>query len=611
MGWFGKVLRSAPQHAQTPPVPEPAPVPAAEWRARGNAALGRHDLAEAARCYEQGVLADAGDAALRLNLGFVLLELGKWQAASERLAQALALRQPADTFTHEAQYLLGRAQAGLGRPGPALEAFEAALRARPDFAEPLEEGVQLLHGLGRHAEAAQWARRLLALRGAGGTRYLLARELSLSGADAEAAQLLAQACAEEPADLDAGMLQFQVLMRLRRFEQALAQAQRLLEIAGANPATLVNAAVALHGLGRSDEALAQLDAALVLQPDYGDALVNRTSVLLAAGRLRECVAAAHHGLQHEPENAGIHWNLAFAHLLLGEFDAGWREHEWRFRMFPQAAMALDQPRWQGESLAGRSIFLYGEQGFGDNLQFVRYVPLVAHQAAHVYLLVPQRLEALMTGLPANCTLLPQGARLPRVDFQCPLMSVPAVLGTTEASIPAQVPYLRADPVRVAAWRERLPRDRLNVGIAWSGKPTYAHDHLRSMALEVFRAVAAPGCRFVTLQPELRENDRAELARWPEVVDAGRELRDFADTAALMEAVDLVVTTDTSVAHLAGALARPVWILLARAPDWRWMLEREDSPWYPTARLYRQGPSGSWPQVLARVQADLAALAGSR
>jgi hypothetical protein len=188
------------------------------------------------------------------------------------------------------------------------------------------------------------------------------------------------------------------------------------------------------------------------------------------------------------------------------------------------------------------------------------------------------------------------------------MSLPAVLGTTVDTIPAQVPYLHADPAAVRAWRARLPARGLKVGITWSGNPRHTNDQNRSMSLATFRALAAAGCHFVSLQPQLAPADREVLASWPEAMDAGRDLRDFAATAALVEALDLVVTVDTSVAHLAGALARPVWILLPHVPDWRWMLEREDSPWYPTARIYRQGPDRAWPAVLARVRADLARLA---
>jgi tetratricopeptide (TPR) repeat protein len=592
-----------------PDAAPPAGPPATDWKALGNAALAAGDLAEAARCYAQGVLAQPADAALRLNLGYVLLEQRQYADAAERLQQALALRRPGDDFAHEAHYLLGRAEAALQRFGPALASLQAALKASPDFAPAVEEGVRVLHQLQRHAEAAQWAERLLALRPCAFVRLLLGNELARCGCDARAAQLAAEVTREEPANLDAAVLLFNSLFRLGRFDEALVEAQRVLALAGPDPGALVNVAAALEKVGRLDEALVHLDEALRIEPGRRDALVNRVGLLIEQARLPAAIAAARGALQSHPQDADLHWNLSIAHLLLGDFQAGWAESEWRTRSvaFRGEEQRFAAPRWQGENLRGRAIFLHGEQGFGDNIQFVRYVSAIAPQARAVYLQVPQPLEPLMQDLAPNCHLLQQGALLPAIDFHCPLMSLPAVLGTRLETIPAHVPYLRADAARVRAWRERLPRDVPNVGIAWAGKPSHVNDHNRSMTLATFRAIDTGACRFVTVQPQLRDADRAALSAWPQALDLGRELRDFADTAALVEALDLVVSVDTGVAHLTGALGKPVWILLPQAPDWRWMLKRQDSPWYPTARLYRQGAAGDWAPVLARVQGDLARL----
>jgi hypothetical protein len=420
----------------------------------------------------------------------------------------------------------------------------------------------------------------------------------------EAAMLLDQVCEEEPRNLDAALQQFSVLLRLGRFDGALASAERALAVTGPNPAALVNVAVALESLGQLEAALGRLEAALRLHPQRRDALINRIVVLQGLGRVPESVAAAREALVLYPDDADIHWNLSISHLLLGDFEEGWKEQAWRSVAFHAKTVDHGFPRWQGEDLAGRSIFLFGEQGFGDTVQFARYLPEVARRAASVYLAVPAPLEPLMRDLPANCRLLSAGARLPAVDYQCSLMSLPQVLGTRLETIPAAVPYLTADPAAVKSWRGRLPTDAFHVGIAWSGKPTHVNDRNRSMSLAMFRRLDLPGCRFVTIQPEVRESDRATLAGWPAALDWGRELRHFGDTAALVDALDLVISVDTSVAHLAGALARPVWILLPFAPDWRWMLERDDSPWYPTARLFRQGAGEGWDSVLDRVRSAL-------
>ena len=607
MSWFRNPFARRPEVS---PSASAQAATAGDWKAKGNAALADGQLAEAAHFYEQGVQADPADASLRLNLGFALLEQGKFELAADRLLQAVALRRPADDFAHEAHYLLGRAHAGLGRPAEALRSFEAALAIQPGFAEAIEEGARALGQLRRHVEAVEWARRLVALRPAPYTRMLLAQELAQADQATEAEDLLALVCAEEPANTPASMQRFNLLFRQARFDEALAEARRLLALTGPS-AVLISVAAALGRLGRPEEALAAVDEALRLEPAQRDAITNRAGLLSSLGRVEEAIECARAGLRLYPDSADLHWNLAISLLLAGDFEAGWVEHEWRDRSGDPVGTPQDlvQPRWRGESLEGRAIFLYGEQGFGDNIQFMRFVPEIARRARVVYLKVPQPLEPLMTDLPANCVLLGRGAVQPSADFHCPLMSLPAVLRIAESTIPAQVPYLRAEPRRVQAWRDRLPAGRLKVGIAWSGKPTHFNDLNRSMTLAMFKEVAVEGCQFIAMQPQLRDIDRATLDAWPEAIDCGRELGDFADTAALIETLDLVISVDTSVAHLAGALAKPVWILLPHPPDWRWMLDREDTPWYPTARLYRQRAARSWPEVLARVRADLIVLAG--
>lgn len=610
MGWLRDTLARFGGGAPAPA----AASPTTDWRRQGNEALAAGNLAEATRCYQQGVAEQPGDAALRLNLGFALLEQGQFAEAAQRLEQAIALRRPGDgCAAHEAHYLLGRACVALGRTEDAADGFEAAARAQPDFAEAIEEAARALHELKRHADAAQWLERLVKLRPTPFNRMLLANELTKSDRAAEADELLQRICAEDPGNAEAFLLRHQALMKLGRFEEALAAIERTLELSVPNASLLVNRSVPLERLGRYEDSLACLEQALALEPTHRFALVNRATVLLGQVRVKEAVARAEEALRLYPEDGDLHWTLSMGLLLLGDLKRGWAESEWRTRSIAFTGKLLDlkEPRWQGESLQGKTIFLHAEQGFGDNIQFLRFVPEVARRAGSVLLLVSEALAPLVVaGLPANCRILPQNSILPPIDFHCPLMSVPAVLGTTVETLPAQVPYLQAAPAAVARWRERLGDGGLKVGIAWSGNPKHGNDRNRSMGLATFRAAATEGCRFFTVQPDTREDDLPVLAAWTEASDVGKDLRDFADTAALMEALDLVITVDTSVAHLAGALGRPVWILLPYGPDWRWMLDRTDTPWYPTARLYRQPSRGDWGAVLARVKADLAALAAA-
>lgn len=577
MGWLQSVARRFGKGTGESVAASPT-APATDWRALGNTALGAGDFAEAARCYEEGVRDHPDDPLLRLNLGYVHLEQGRPDAAAERLQQALALRRPGDDFAHDAHFLLGRAHASGGRIPQALAQFEAAAQARPGFTEPLHEAARLLARAGRQEEALP---RLDAL------------------------------CAAEPRNVEVSVLRFDALLSLGRFPEALEEAERTLALTGPHAGALANVAAAMEKLGRLDEALQRLDEALRIEPGHLGVRATRVALLTQALRLDEAAHCAQESLRLDPQDADLHWNLALVHLLRGEFAAGWREHEWRLRVpgLRHKVLQVDAPFWAGEDLAGRTILLHGEQGFGDNIQFVRLVPQVAARAGTVLLRVDRALQPLLADLPANCRLLPVDAPLPRVDCHAPLMSLPAILHLDPRAMGPANAYLRADPARVQAWRTRLASaPGLKVGIAWSGNPDHANDHNRSLPLSAFRGLAAEGCRFFTVQPQLRAADRETLATWTEVLDTGRELRDFGDTAALLEALDLVVTVDTSVAHLAGALGRPVWILLPHVPDWRWMLDRRDSPWYPSARLYRQPRRGDWAAVIGQVRGDLAALA---
>lgn len=559
--------------------------------------------------------AQPGDAPQHVQRGSELLEQGRFEPAIDSLEHALAaaLAHPGDGVApHQVHYLLGRAHAGAGRLAPASTNFEAAVRQKPDFAEALEEGARVLGELEAHDEAAQWLQRLAHLRPEAKVRMQLAGALRQAGRHEEAADVLRQLCSEAPGDLDAALLHHHVLVRTGRFEEALAEIDRVLARRKPDAALLVNRAVPLERLGRYKEAMAWITRALALDPKHPRALANRADLLLRQLRVPEAVEAARKGLRLHPELAELHWTLAMGLLLLGDLPGGFAESEWRTRTlgYEGKVPELDRPRWQGEELAGRTIFLYAEQGMGDAIQFLRFVPEVARRAQGVLLLVWPELEPLVAAtLPPNCRIVARGSKLPAHDVQCPLLSVPAVLGTTLETLPATVPYLRAAAPAVQAWRQRRAAGELNVGLCWSGNPRHMNDRQRSVDLGRMRAtLAVPGCRFFALQPHKRAGDEEVLAQWPQAVDAGPQLHDFGETAALIEALDLVVTVDTAVAHLAGALGKPVWILLHHGPEWRWMLERSDSPWYPTAKLYRQPPGADWGPVLARVKDDLAALA---
>lgn len=379
----------------------------------------------------------------------------------------------------------------------------------------------------------------------------------------------------EPGNVRAWAREGAVLLRLQRVEDALAAFDAALKLARQVPGTWYNRGVAYGHLNRLAEAIADYEKAIELGPDYGTAHVNRAMALLLQGRYREGLAAL----------------------------------EWRFMIEPgnRELRVYRQPRWRkGNAIAGKRILLYAEQGIGDVIQFARYVPEVVAQAAHVTVEVQPSLVRLLKTLP--CEVIANGTPSPPFNLHSPLASLGTLLDVQLETIPAHVPYLTAPSEDVARWRTRLAGlgGKLKVGLAWAGNPHHTNDYNRSIPFaEMAALLDVPDIAFVGLQKDLRESDRAAFER-ATIFDAAGELGDLADTAALIENLDLVITCDSALAHLAGALGKRTWILLPFAPDWRWMLERSDSPWYPSARLFRQNVIGDWRGVINNVMTALTA-----
>lgn len=610
MTWLRKILG----RGDAAPGTEAAAPPPPDWKARGNAALAAGDLAEAARCYEQGLQGTA-DAALHLNLGFVLLEQGQAAAAAARLREALAWAGPGDAFAHEVHYLLARAHRALGDTASALASLGDALAHRADFVPALQEGVALLQESGRHEEAFAWAQRWAQAEPGAAALLAFAQAAYLTGRHEESLAALQAVLAAQPGD--AAALEGRAAVRLAQghAELALADFDAALQAGGSGVNLLFGRANALGRLGRSQEALEALDRVLAVAPGHRDALADRSGLLLQRFRLDEAEATLNRALALYPDDEDLRWARATTRLLAGDLEGGWKDYEARHRA---SAAGVDfkvpdygVPTWTGaEDLRGRSILVLAEQGLGDALQFVRYFPLLQERGARVTFNALPALHPLLRDAMPDVRLV-QGGAIEKPDFQILIASLPMAFGTTLATVPARVPYLRSRGELRAAWQERLgPRRGLRVGVVWSGNPKFPGDGNRSMALETFRAIDTPGVEFVCLQKELRPTDRDALAAWPALSFHGDAIRDFADTAALADLVDVVVSTDTSVVHLCGALGRPTWVLLGQSPDWRWLLEREDCPWYPTARLFRQATWGDWGPVLRRVRGELEKLAAT-
>ncbi|MFZ3323339.1 MAG: tetratricopeptide repeat protein [Usitatibacter sp.] len=588
---------------------------AAELRARGNAALAQGKVDEARQLYQQAAAADPKDAVPWLNLGFVNVETGRWAEARDSLARAIALSRSGDDFLPDAHYLRGRAHQELGAVQPALDDFQAAAAARPGFAEPMESAAQLLLFAGRYGDALDWARRSAKARPNPQMDLVAAQALDKLDRPAEALVLLDGLVREDPGSAMALEGQGNMRLRLDRAADALAAFERATSLEE-TATRQSNVALALHRLGRSGDAVARMQRALEIDSGQRNDAYNLSAVLLEMLQPAGAAEILERAMRANPGDANLGWSLAVAQLLRGELIKGFAAFEHRFLCdalpWRKPAPDFGRPRWTGrETLGGRTILLFAEQGLGDSIQMLRYLPRVAAQAHKVWIQLPRALAPLATSLPRNLSVLTEAEPPPRTDFQCPLMSLPLAFGTTLSTIPAAIPYLEADPSRTAAWRKRL--DSLGrgprVGLVWSGNAAHANDRNRSIPLASFRAIAAPGVQFVSLQPEVRPGDRAAYDAWTGLARFGEELHDFSDTAALVAALDLVIAVDTSVAHLAGAMGCPTWILLPHYPDWRWLLDRADSPWYPTARLWRQPRPRDWAPVLGAVRGELERVKG--
>jgi tetratricopeptide (TPR) repeat protein len=439
----------------------------------------------------------------------------------------------------------------------------------------------------------------------------------------------------------------EALTALTRLDEAIAAYALALSLAPDYAEAYNNQGIALQMLGREAEALASFQRAIQAKPDFAEAHYNLGNVLLDTGRPEAAARAYRAALQLTPDNAqarnnlGIafvaqlqveqairtfdqalalqpdfaeaHTNKGMALLLNGEFTKGWQEHSWRFACAEQqgrsAQSKFSKPQWDGADFPGKTLLVHAEQGLGDTIQFVRYLPRVKAKGGQVLLACQPDLHRLLVNLAGVDALLADARDLPvDVDFDMhvSLLELPRLFGTELASIPQQVPYLTVNAEQVAAWRSRIGAERFNVGLCWAGRPTHPNDRNRSIALSAFAPLArVPGVTFYSLQKGAAAQQLRQPPAGMELIDCSSDLHDFADTAALMMNLDLLISVDTAPVHVAGALGQEVWTLLPFAPDWRWLRAREDSPWYPTMRLFRQPRLGDLAAVMERVAEALA------
>jgi tetratricopeptide (TPR) repeat protein len=594
--------------------------------------LGRTE--EGVRLLDRSLQRDPGRAEVLAHRSIGLMQLKRYGQALADCEQALRL-MPNMAQAHVNRGIILKA---LGRLDEALKSYNRALALAPQSAEARYNRAGLLKDLGRLSEAlGEYDRALKIAPNMTAALNNRGNVLDVLGRPEEARSSFAAVLAVNPADVAALCGLCKVLCELDRLPQALAAGDRAVRLAPNLAEAYNNRGMAKQRLNLAEEALADFDRALSLEPDLVGAYGNRAGALFDLKRYDEALAAARRATEMDPNSAQAHntlgsilrellrlgearpsyeralalepdhalanWNLALLDLLTGNFARGWQGFEWRWKGpdLRRAVRSFAQPVWAGEPIAGKTILLYAEQGFGDTVQFCRYVPLVAAMGAKVVLQVPKPLVSLLSTLAGDPVLIAEGEAPPAFDIHLPLMSLPKVFATDLANIPADVPYLFADPIKCEAWVRRLgPKTGPRVGLVWSGQAGRAPDRLRSVVLERLAPILDLPFEFHCLQKEIRPADAPACVRFAALKTHTDELADFADTAALIAQMDLVISVDTAVAHVAGALGRPLWLMLSFASEWRWLLARTDTPWYPTATLMRQPALGDWDGVLAQI-----------
>ncbi len=506
-------------------------------------------------------------------LGVIAAQSQHYQQAVEWLSQAIAINPH-----HAAAHCnLGVARNALKQSGAAIASYELAIAIKPDYAEAyFNRGIAL-------QETGQL-------------------EAALKSYD--------QAIALRPDHAEAYGNRGVVLKTLKRIDAAIDNFDQALSLQPDYAVAYYNKGNALQELGRLSDAVAQYEQAVLLRPDYFEAYTNRANALRALNQLDAAALSYQQAIAINPGYAEAHFCLALCHLVSGNFTEGWQLYEWRWKQkkWENHQRSFSQPLWLGNaSLSGKGILLYSEQGMGDTLQFCRYVKQVSALGARVILEVPAELKTLLENLEGVTELITTGNKATFFDYHCPLLSLPLAFKTELKNIPAPVRYLNSRADKVVEWRARLgEKSAPRIGLVWSGNAAHSNDHNRSIPLKDFIKLLPSGYQYVSLQQEMRKEDRQLLATRTDILHFGAELKDFSDSAALCELMDHIVSVDTSMAHLAGAMGKPVSILLPFSPDWRWMLNSSDSPWYPSATLYRQEKPGDWQSVFEKVRLALSA-----
>lgn len=570
----------------------------------GVAALQLVDPAGAVTLIARALAVNAQHPAAHNNMGAALVELGRHQAAVESFDRAIALN-PAYA---DAAFNRGNALLTLKRPDDAVQSYTVAIAHKSSEAAWFNNRGTALEALGRHTEALADFDQAIALKpDLGDAHYNRGNALLALKQYGAALESYDRAAALKPTDAAIHNNRGNALRKLKCFAEARTAYDEALERDPAHVDAYINRGAVWGDIGDHHAAIADYDRAIAYDAASADAYNSRGMALRELRRHAEAVESHRKALTLEPNHADARWALSVCHLQMGAFTEGWRGYEspWTAPHLKLDPRNFAQPLWLGQDdIRGKTILLHAEQGLGDTIQFVRYVAVVVAKGARVVLEVQAPLVTLLKGLNGAVAVIAKGDPLPPFDLRCPLLSLPLAFATSATTIPAADGYLTATPAQRAAWADRLgAKTRPRVGLAWSGNPGHSNDARRSIPLADVIRPLPKGLEYIALQKDVPEGDWAALAE-AGIRYFGTELTDFSDTAAVCALMDRVISVDTSIAHLAGALAMPVSILLPFNPDCRWLLERNDSPWYNAATLYRQDAPGDWDAVLARVALDI-------
>jgi tetratricopeptide (TPR) repeat protein len=563
-------------------------------------------LAEAEQCARGALAIDQGHADSLHLMGMLCVAAKHYDLAIEWFAMAIR-KDPdaADYFSNLAVALQRK-----NRIDEAIRCYDRALVLNPDQAEIWFRMGEMLQQQKRLDEALMSFDQALKVKpdyreaaNAGGLLCFESKRFE------EALARFTRSTEIDPSQAGAYNFISRCQWPLRLFDEALANGNKAYALAPDRPEISKNVGLILQKLERHEEAMVWFGRALALWPDFASALNDRSGTLFALRRIDEAFADLDRAIAIDPECADYRWNRALLQLLVGNFDDGWPGREWgrKCALVGFVDRKFEKPHWFGdEPITGKTILLHSDEGLGDTIQYSRYAARVAELGARVVLEVEAPLHPLLTGMEGVSLCVPKGVELPDFDLHCPLSGLPLAFRTRLETIPAARGYLPPLPdARVREWRHRLgAHDKLRVGLVWSGNPGHSNDRNRSTTLRKMSAILDPCASFYSLQKEPRPDDVAMLLERGDIIDLTEHLTDFVETAALISCLDLVITVDTSVAHLAAALGRPTWILLPYTPDYRWLLDRDDSPWYPSARMFRQDEHRDYARVLGGVRREL-------